>query len=66
MRRPVIFLRRLTQSGLLYPAIAFLHGAMLTAMFFLWMMSSYDDGLYDQIVALTIESDMDEEQKVFA
>lgn len=62
----MISLRRLTQSGLLYPAIGFLHGAMLTAMLFLWMMSSYDDGLYDQIMALTIESGMDEEQKVFA
>jgi hypothetical protein len=35
-------------------------------MFFLWMMSSYDDGLYDQIVGLTIQGGMDDEQKVLA
>lgn len=63
---PVISLKQLTQSSLLYPAIAFLHGAMLMAMMFLWMMSSFDDGLYDQIVGLTIESGMKEEQKVLA
>jgi hypothetical protein len=66
VRRPVISFRRLTRSSFFYPAIAFLHGAMLTAIFFLWMMSSYDDGLYDQIVGLTIDSGMNEEQKVFA
>jgi hypothetical protein len=61
---PVITLKQLTQSRLIYPAIAFLHGAMLMAMFFLWMMSSYDDGLYDQIVGLTIQGSMNQEQKV--
>lgn len=63
---PVSYFKRLTQPSVLYPAIAFFHGAMLTAMMFLWMMSSYDDGLYDQIVGLTIQSGMDEEQKVLA
>lgn len=43
--------------------LGFLHGATWMIFFVFWIMSNYEDGLYDQIVKNTIAADMNDQQK---
>lgn len=43
--------------------LSFLHGATWMIFFVFWIMSNYEDGLYDQIVKNTIAADMNDQQK---
>lgn len=59
-------LRFSTQSKYTFPIVAFLHGAIIMAIVSLTVLSNYEDGLYDQIVEITIHQGMDEEQTALA
>ena len=46
--------------------LGFLHGATWMIFFVFWIMSNYEDGLYDQIVKNTIAADMNDQQKAIS
>jgi len=53
-------------SRFIVTLLGFLHGVMVSLLFVLYLMSSYEDGLFDQIVESLLSPEMSEQEAVLA